>query len=166
MSKKTFNKIEENISIINLLSNEVRGITLIDEKKIETVINKTNEYAIIIGSILNPENSDLFQLKFSNELLSLNIDTFISSRENKINVTENYFQSYSKGTVHRLKSEEFDTKQESKYRAFLMFRNYIFKSCTYAVLIIVLFFLIIEKQFVTSVFLIIPCCCTQFFSIN
>jgi|GEM_PF-4046451 len=54
MSKKTFNKIEENISIINLLSNEVREITLIDEKKIETVINKTNEYAIIIGSRLNP----------------------------------------------------------------------------------------------------------------
>ncbi|MFV0531849.1 MAG: hypothetical protein ACK5MD_10500 [Flavobacteriales bacterium] len=118
MSKKTFNKIEENVSIINLLSNEVRGITLIDGKEIETIINKKNEYEIIIGSILNTEHSDLFQLKFSNELLSLNIDTFISSRENKINVTENYFQSYSKGTVHRLKSEEFDTKQKTKYRAF------------------------------------------------
>lgn len=119
MSKKTFNLIQENISIINLLSNQIRGIVIIDGKEIETIINKTNEYEIIIGSILSHENEDLSQLKFSNELFSLNVDTYISSCGNKISVTEKYFQSHSKGIVHRLESENFDTICKSIYRAFI-----------------------------------------------
>lgn len=115
MNKKIFN-IEDNISIINLLSNKIEGIILIEENKIETIINKTNEYNIIINYKINPENHDLFQLKFSNELLSLNINAFINSYEKKIN--NNHFQEQSEGIIHSIKSEEFDTKSKSKYRAF------------------------------------------------
>lgn len=126
MSKKTFNLIQENISIINLLSNEIRGIVLIDGKEIETIINKTNEYEIIIGSILSHESVDLSQLKFSNELFSLNVDSYISSFGNKISVTEKYFQSHSKGIVHRLESENFDTNCKSIYRAFYKINSFNF----------------------------------------
>lgn len=104
MGKKTFNLIEENISTIYNLSNEIKGIVLIDKKEIETVISKTNGYKVIIDTMLNPESTNLFQLEFSNELFSFNLEAVITSPGNKIDVTENSFQEHSEGIIQSLKS--------------------------------------------------------------
>jgi hypothetical protein len=68
--------------------------------------------------MLNPESTDLFQLEFSNELFSFNLEAIITSRGNKIDVTENSFQEHSEGIIQSFKSKDFDIKNKSRYRAF------------------------------------------------
>ena len=113
MDKRTFYNIESNVSIIDRISNELKGNVLIDNQKIEAIITKENEYKIIIETILNPDNKNLFQLSFSNDIFNINIETTITSRGNKINVVEKYSQEHSEGIIYSFKSEDFDNKSKS-----------------------------------------------------
>lgn len=117
MDKRTFYNIESNISTINSISDKIEGYIKWGNKESNAVIEKNKGYRIKINSLLSL-SEETHHLVFSNNEVELEIETFITSRSNNINVSEKWNSQHSEGVVYGFRSKEFNPKDKSVYRAF------------------------------------------------
>lgn len=117
MNKRIFHNIESNIAVINSLSKEIKGFINVDNRKVDAVMVKNEDYKMKINTLLDLD-IETHHLAFSNNDIELEMKIFVTSQGNSINIPEKWSSQHSEGTVYSFRSKDFIAKNTSIYRAF------------------------------------------------